>query len=226
MQVAVTAGTPVDTELGKILLEKNYFETISYPVANSPKEQDRLQFLGKEVLENKICEIIDDAKTKGAKALFIYCNSLSTAINYKKIEKYKDFKIITPLEIYKNYAQNYNNLAIIGANSQSVYGIEKVLKGVNNNLNLITIGFLPIVLEIEAKNKPELIVQKLGLKSLFKFFEEVNIASNKIDKIILGCTHFPYVKEEISKYTSLDILDPADDMIKELKNFSSIKNIL
>lgn len=71
MQVAVTAGTPVDTELGKILLEQNYFETISYPVASSPKEQDRLQFLGKEVLENKICEIIDDAKTKGAKALFI-----------------------------------------------------------------------------------------------------------------------------------------------------------
>lgn len=220
MLVAVTAGTPVDTELGTFLVKQNGFDVLSYPVANSPKEQDRLQFLGKDYLEEKVKNIIDDALESGAEALFIYCNSLSTAIDYKKISKEKNFKIITPLEVYEKYALGYNNIALIAANSQSAHGIENILKRKNSNLNLISIGMLPVVVEIEAKREPKQIIEDLGLKTLFKFFEETNFGSDKVEGVILGCTHFPYLKDELEKITKLKILDPAEEMLNELKSIS------
>ncbi len=220
MLVAVTAGTPVDTELGCDLVKNSGFEVLSYPVAKSPKEQDKLQFLDKEILEKKVEVIIDDAKENGAIALFIYCNSLSTAIDYKKIARDKDFKIITPLEIYEKYAIKSHNLVVISANSQSAHGIENILKGKNPNLNLITIGILPVVVEIEKKKDPKDIIKNLALDELFKFLEDVKIGDDKRKDVVLGCTHFPYLKEEIKKITKLEILDPADGMIDELKKIS------
>lgn len=220
MLVAVCAGTPVDTELGCDLVKNSGFEVLPYPVAKSPKEQDKLQFLDKEILEKKVESIIDDAKKMGASCLFIYCNSLSTAIDYKMISKRKNFKIITPLEIYEKYARMSDNLVVISANSQSAHGIENALKKANLNLNLITIGILPVVVEIEAKKDPKDIIDNLALERLFKFLEDVRIGDGEKKSIVLGCTHFPYLKEEIKKITKLEILDPADGMIDELKKIN------
>ncbi|MCI5839384.1 MAG: aspartate/glutamate racemase family protein [Peptoniphilaceae bacterium] len=217
MIVGVTAGTFIDTKLGEDLLKKFGFESISYPVSKNPKEQDRLQFLDKKTLQKKIEIIARDSKLKKAKALLIYCNSLSSAIDYKKIEKDVNIKIITPMEEYKTYANLYKNLIIIGANSQSMYGIEKILKQENENLNLITLGALPIVMEIELQKNPEEIINKLALSNLMNFFEKIQFQNGFADKIILGCTHFPYIKRELQKFTDIEILDPADGMIKKLK---------
>jgi len=34
---------------------------------------------------------------------------------------------------------------------------------------------------------------------------------------VLGCTHFPYLKEELEKVCSLPVIDPADMMYEALK---------
>ena len=36
------------------------------------------------------------------------------------------------------------------------------------------------------------------------------------DRIVLGCTHFPYIKDELEKLTSLPLIDPADMMFEAL----------
>lgn len=220
MLVAVTAGTPIDTELGCNLVKKNGYEVLSYPVAKSPKEQDKLQFLDKEILEKKVENIIDDAKERGASCLFIYCNSLSTAIDYKMISERKNFKIITPLEIYERYGRTSKNLVVISANSQSAHGIENILKKSNSDLNLITIGILPVVVEIEKKKAPKEIIKNLALDKLFNFLEDLKLEDEEEKSVVLGCTHFPYLKEDIKNITKLEILDPADGMIDELKKIN------
>jgi glutamate racemase len=30
--------------------------------------------------------------------------------------------------------------------------------------------------------------------------------------VVIGCTHFPYIKDELAKLTSLPLVDPADEM--------------
>lgn len=69
--------------------------------------------------------------------------------------------------------------------------------------------------EIEKKTQPEEIIKKLGLRDLFNFF---NNMEGRPDGIILACTHFPYMKEEFKKLTDIEILDPAEDMIKSLES--------
>uniref|UniRef100_UPI002D7F4FF2 aspartate/glutamate racemase family protein n=1 Tax=Oscillibacter sp. TaxID=1945593 RepID=UPI002D7F4FF2 len=52
---------------------------------------------------------------------------------------------------------------------------------------------------------PEALVENCGLGLLLRFFED-----NGAEAVVLGCTHFPYVKEALRKRTSLPVLDPAE----------------
>ncbi len=38
------------------------------------------------------------------------------------------------------------------------------------------------------------------------------------DTLILGCTHFPYIQEELEKISKIEILDPAAKMLEMLLN--------
>lgn len=40
-----------------------------------------------------------------------------------------------------------------------------------------------------------------------KMFEQLGV-----DALILGCTHFPYLYDELVKHTTVPILDPAELM--------------
>ncbi len=51
---------------------------------------------------------------------------------------------------------------------------------------------------------------------------------SKLDAIILGCTHFPVLREQISEYLdeNIIIIDPAEETAKEVKKELSDKNML
>ena len=59
---------------------------------------------------------------------------------------------------------------------------------------------------------PEEIVEKCGIAHLVKYIEACGA-----EALVLGCTHFPYIKEELSKMTSLPIIDPADEMFEAMR---------
>ena len=52
---------------------------------------------------------------------------------------------------------------------------------------------------------PEALVEDCGLERLLRFFED-----NGAEVVVLGCTHFPYVREALQARTSLPVLDPAE----------------
>ena len=213
MKVAVFAGTYVDTKMGSDLLEKNNFETILYPISQNPKEQSKLQFYSVEELTNIVKEKIEDAKENGAEKIFIYCNSLSVAIDLKYLRESTGMEIITPVDVYKNLDKKYKNIAIIAANSKSAFKIDQILCE-EEFRNIVAIGNLTLVEAIEDKLSPEEIIKLLALDKLAHYFNEIK--REKLDLIILGCTHFPYIKEELEKLTDIKILDPAAEMIKML----------
>ena len=118
------------------------------------------------------------------------------------------------MDFYENLDAKYQKLVILAANSKSAHEVDKIIsKKIFRDTT--SIGMLEIVEEIEKKTPPEEIVKKLGMKELFNFF---NSMSKKPDAIILACTHFPYMKDEFKKLTDIEILDPAEDMIKRLKS--------
>lgn len=218
MKVAVCAGTRVDTLYGEKILKLKGIETISIPISNSPEEQSLMQYYSKDKLEKIFIDKIAKAIEEGAEKVFLYCNSLSSAIDYEKISKLLKIKIITPLETYKNLPEDSKNIVILAANGISAYKIDRIVKeDLKKSRNTITVGNIQIVNMIEEGYSPETIFEKLNLTSFFKYLENIQ-GENKIDTLILGCTHFPYIKDEIIKNCKIRIIDPTEEMVESLYN--------
>lgn len=212
MLIGVIAGTLIDTQMGVDFLYRNKLQAKGYPVSQTPKEQSRLQLLDKEILYKKVIELVKKAKQDGIRAIFVYCNSLSAAIDMEKVEEEMDIQIITPFTAYEALGKQYKSLMVLAANGQSCGKIEAALEESNKNIRLWSISALPLVEEIEKHLLPEEIYNNYNLKLILMWAEEL-----KVEGIILGCTHFPYLKEVIEKETDITILDPGAIALDKIK---------
>ena len=78
---------------------------------------------------------------------------------------------------------------------------------VNASPETVVIGAadLRLVQGVEAGTPPEELAEDCGLTEALRFFER-----NGAEAVVLGCTHFPYVKEALQRRTALPVLDPAE----------------
>lgn len=212
-KVGVIAGTPVDTQMGVNFLISKGINSLGYPVSSCSEEQSKFQILSPIELTNNIREIIKKIKCESIDTIIIYCNSLSAAVDMDKLSNEEDIRIITPLTVYKEIACKYKSIGVLTANNQSSAGIEKVIQSINSDCNVIGIGVLPVVMDIEKGISAEKIIQKFALRNVMEFYNYI-----KVDVVILGCTHFPYLYSELRKYASIPILDPAELMYNMICN--------
>ncbi len=217
MKVAIFAGTPVDTKMGESLLLQNGLDSIPVVMAEDCATQSKLQYFSKNELEELFIKKARNAIESGAEKILIYCNSLSAAIDYKKIEKILQVEFITPLDTYKKLPAYCNNIVIIGANALSAYTIDKIIQENHSDKKTISFGNLSIVELIEKKLPSQEIITQLNLDGFLKYIENIKKKEFKPDSLLLGCTHFPYIKDELKKLTSLNIIEPTEDMLKKLK---------
>lgn len=212
LKIAVMAGTPIDTEMGEDMLKENEFlDLISFPISENPIEQTIFQTSTNDFKEKVINEKIDFMKKNNSEILFVYCNSLSGAVDFEKISRERGVKIITPLQIYFELAKEYRKIAVISSNAQGLSGIENVFFKSNPEINVVGLTFLEVVKEIEKGISPEKISQKFNFDGLVKYLETLNV-----EAIVLGCTHFPYIIDEIRKRTNIKIINPADKMVSKI----------
>lgn len=212
-KIGVIAGTPVDTQMGVEFLESKGIGAIGYQTANSPQEQHELQLLHRDKLYNMVVKIILEAKKEDIENFFVYCNSLSAAVDMDKVSRETGAFIVTPFTAYYDIAKNYSKLLILAANGQSCAKIETILLEANQDLTMWSISALPLVKEIESRNPDNKIFNSLDLGKLLNWAE-----INSFDGIILGCTHFPYMKDILIKNTTIQIIDPAEKMMERLVN--------
>ena len=210
-KIAVIAGTPIDTLMGGEFLKSKGLETEEFPVSENPVEQTKFQSMPQETKELEMKKIIKTIKSKGIEKILVYCNSLSSAVDMEKLSKEEEIVIVTPMDAYKKIAVNYNSLGVFAANNQGLAGIERTIVEKNKNCNVIGIGILPVVLDVEAKKEAKNIIADNHLDLAVEFFEK-----NKVEAIILGCTHFPYFEKELKKCTKLEIINPSETMHKIL----------
>lgn len=212
-KVAVIAGTLVDTAMGVEYLNKkdSEIEAIAYPATDSPRAGQLFQLSSQENKRKRFEEIFSDAESKGIKDFFIYCNSLSGVFDFEGFAAERGDRVYTPLQVYRALGTQYNRSAVIAVNNQSTAGIERSLFENNPNAEVIGLGILSLISAVEDKWDPEEIVESFDLADLVRFFEK-----NGVECLILGCTHFPYFQEAISKRTNLPVINPADVMYENL----------
>ena len=211
MNIALIAGTPFDTQMGMDFLKSQGYDSKAYPISKTPDEQSELQVLYPDKLEKIVIEKIKEIKDSKINNIYVHCNSLSGAVNMDKLKEEYEINIITPLQIYREMANQFNTIGVLAANNQSTFGIERTIQKENPKSYVIGVGILPLVNAIEKSLPPKDIVKNFALENIVNFF-----IKNNCEAIILGCTHFPYLYEELQAISSIKIIDPAMEMIKKL----------
>lgn len=202
--VGVMAGTPVDTQMGADYLIGQGLQVKAYPVSCSSRDQAKFQLGPYEEKEKVISQILREIKREGISTVIVYCNSLSGAVDMPALSRQEGIKILTPLDVYQILGKEYKKLGVIAANSQGLSGIEKACSAANPDLDIFGASLLPLVDGIESRKQPSALMAEFGLAALCRFFE-----LNHVEAILLGCTHFPCLKEELEKTTKIPVLDPA-----------------
>lgn len=225
LKVSVLAGTPVDTQMGVDFLERQnrhapedrQLEVLYRPVAVDCDSQIKFQYSDNDEKRDVMDAIFNADIKEGVHDFFIYCNSLSGAFDFdryevqKSIDSGEDIRIITPLRIYRSLGRGYSRMGVVAANNLSAHAIEEALMSSNPDLYVIGSGNMAIVRDIEEGYDPETIIENCGLKHMAEYMKACGA-----EAILLGCTHFPYLKKEFEKDCGLPLIDPADMMYEKL----------
>lgn len=146
--------------------------------------------------------------SKKVNLIVVACNTVSS-IAIDVVKKYSNvpvFEVIKPaikkaLNITKN-----NKIGVVGTRatiSSNSYSEASLKSHASMIVPLVEEGFI---------RGPEI---NLFIEKYFKVFK------GKVDTLILGCTHYPLIKNEIKKYlgTKINLVDPAEEVSKEVCNY-------
>lgn len=178
-----------------------YFgDTINLPYGDKSKDE----------LKNFSDKIIKFLISKKVDIIIIACGTISSNIYEEIKNKYnvKLYDIISPTIKYLNNS-NLKNIGIIGTKKTIESNFFK------NNINRNTIGIAcPKFVDIIENDKKDEFNEYIDL-----YLKDFKI--NKIDVLVFGCTHYPYLKDNIRTYLNYEYIDI--DMGEKLLDMLKIK---
>lgn len=154
---------------------------------------------------------------ENVKMIVIACNTVSsTCLSYLQ-EKYPNIPIIGIIspaaEVVANTCSRENNIGIIGTKvTIKSEAYDSLIHGLNPLLNLYTTPcptFVPLI--------EEGIIQNEIMDLSIKYYMDNFISYNKIDTLVLGCTHYPLIRKNIEKlYPNLRIINPSEEILQRI----------
>lgn len=208
-------GISVLKETMKLLPNENYIyygDSLNNPYGSKTKEQ----------LYEITSNIVDFLINKGCKIIVVACNTATTGcIKYLR-EKYKNYIFIgTEPAIKVAYDLNYNNTLIMATpytlKTERVHDL--ITKYTRKEQNILLLSCDNLANTIETKSKEEI---RLCLNNLLYQYKDCNI-----DSIVLGCTHYSLIKEEIQNIMKdAVLLDGCLGIAKEIKRQLEIHGLL
>ncbi|ASQ47859.1 glutamate racemase [Leptotrichia sp. oral taxon 498] len=177
----------------------------------------------KELITRYSKEIVEFLLDKEVSAIVVACNT-ATALALEELKKTFKIPIIGVIKAGAKTAINTTksgNIGVIGTKATvNSKRYEEEIKKLSENVKVIAKAcplFVPAVEEGILDGK---LVDQI-IKTYLDDFEK------EIDTLILGCTHYPLLKNAIGKiYTDLNIVDPARETALDLKEILEEKNLL
>ena len=191
-------GLSVFSQLVKLLPDENYIyfgDTINLPYGS--KTQDELVEITRK--------IFDFFKSKNVKAVVMACNTTS-ALTYDILKPDYDFKIYPIVQtVAKEIAtQGYNRIGVFatqGTINSHAYRKEITKYSKAQVFEIACPEWVNIV-------ENELQEEENSILNIKNYLEEMLV--NNPDKIILGCTHYPYLLSVLSKFENEKLfINPA-----------------
>ena len=207
-------GVTVLTKALDILPNEDYF--FFSDSANNPygdKKDEEIICRCDEILNMMI-------NSKKCKAIVIACNTASAKAAAFLREKYTDTPIIAIEPAYKmvhDFSPDDFTLVLATKGTIESEKFHRLYAKYNND-NTVLLSCVGMADLIEQNRKEEL---KDYLEELLGAYK------GKVGNVVLGCTHYPLVKKEISEVLgNVKFFDGAEGVAKQLKNVLSDKDLL
>lgn len=169
-----------------------------------------------QVAEKLVLESLEFLVERGAKVLVIACNT-ATAAGYEAALKQFNLPVVGVIEPGVKSAclvTRNKRVGVIGTNGTiESQAHARIFASLEPAIRVFGQGcpLLPPLIELGKLDTDETI------KVVEQYLEPLKKAG--IDTLVLGCTHFPYVRHLIAKTLGegVAIVDPAEETVKELK---------
>lgn len=206
-------GSTVLKEIIKILPHENY---IYYSDSKNNPYGDKTDEEIKELCDNIVQKLIQ----QNCKAIVIACNTASAKSARFLRKKYKEILIFAIEPAYKmvhDFAYDKQTLVMATKGTIESEKFNLLFNKYNNNKTdvLACIGLADI---IEKGNREE--IDEYLNENLIKY-------KNKVENVVLGCTHYPLIQEEIKKVLGdVKFFNGAESLAKHLKEVLEAKQLL
>ena len=200
-------GLSVKKEIEKLLPEEEIFylaDKENFPYGEKAPSQIR------KIAEKNTQYLID----RGAEIIVVACNTATVhAIAYlRKRFPYVSFVGVEPAVKPAGLASKKGVIVLSSPRATRSKQLHKLINKWAKGVKVFNIGSLELVEAVEKKLGSERIKIILGKKLPKKIL-------NQSDVLVLGCTHFPLIKNEIAKYVGkkIKIIDSAEAVAKQVK---------
>ena len=172
-------------------------------------------------------EIADFLVSKNVKMIVIACNTVSATCLDDLRQKFPQVPIIGIIEPAATETANLcspsNRIGIIGTKVTIKSGIyEKYLQDLNPDLisfSKACPAFVPLI--------EEGIVDHDIMNLTIKYHLDDFVHENKLDTLVLGCTHYPLIRKNIEEiYPQLKIIDPSEIVISTIVEYLGNHNLI
>lgn len=170
----------------------------------------------KEELIGFARNILDFFKTQNVKAVVIACNT-SSALAYDTVKDEYDFKIFPIIQSCAKVLAGLDVKRIGVFATPATVASGAYSREINRYNPLIQVKEIacPNWVSIVEGRSSEIKDVEMHLKEMLEF---------KPDKIILGCTHYPYLINELTKFAPKEIfIDPAEIFVDYISSNLEIK---
>lgn len=175
-----------------------------------------------EELLNITSGIVDYLIKKDCKLIVVACNTATTRCMKKLRLKYPEIIFVGTVPAIKVACDhNFKNTLVMAtpATIESERTGELIRDNIRDDQNIYLVSCNGLAHAIEIEDSKEI---KRILKKVFDDYRDKNI-----DSIVLGCTHYPFIKDEIlEEMPGVILLDGANGVAREVKRQMELHNLL
>lgn len=199
-------GLSVLSELEKVLPNEDFYyygDSLNNPYGEKSDEE----------LFRITSGVVDYLVNKGCGLIVIACNTATTRCMKYLREKYKDIIFVGTVPAIKVACdREFKNTLVMAtpATIESERTMELIRDNIRDDQNIYLVSCPGLANAIEDNDQER--IEEI-LKDTFREYKD-----KEIDSIVLGCTHYPFIKEEILReMPGVSLLDGSRGVANEVK---------
>ncbi|WP_410672001.1 glutamate racemase [Amycolatopsis sp. cmx-4-68] len=204
LPVAVIAGTPYDSGLGAELLRAAGLAAFSCAMADSPDEQDALQYKDPGALAATFHERLGEFRAQGTALAMLFCNSLAAVVDHDDAA----LPVVSPVTVYRELLPVLGSSLAVTGNANAALGVERTVRLANPGHRVLGVSDPALVRGIEAGD-PEAAFHASHLPTTLRLAERLGL-----DAVVLACTHFTSVLPFVTAACDLPVIDVGTRLVE------------